>query len=210
MKAAGISLALVAAALTGCSGASSLPSLPSLTTGSILGGPAKPTAADPGSINDPTNRAFQVGTVSAKAIKCGFNFDPAKLKNNYLTYERTLTPGADLSKVERIYDVSFNGVTKAVAGEADYCSDEKTKAIKADLTRHLAGDYTPAMQAEGSGRARWRVRQHLCRRHQRPGIRLEKNGRRCNSPLLARSPGQPRDESAEIPLRSARSNPCDW
>src|SRR5436853_7422659 len=72
MKAAGISLALVAAALTGCSGASSLPSLPSLTTGSILGGPAKPTAADPGSINDPTNRAFQVGTVSAKAIKCGF------------------------------------------------------------------------------------------------------------------------------------------
>ena len=138
MKAAGILLALVAAALTGCSAASSL------TTGSILGGPSKPTAADPGSINDPTNRAFQVGTVSAKAIKCGFNFDPAKLKNNYLTYERTLTPGADLSKVERIYDVSFNGVTKAVAGEADYCSDEKTKAIKADLTRHLAGDYTPA------------------------------------------------------------------
>jgi hypothetical protein len=146
MKAAGISLALVAAALTGCSGASSLPSLPSLTTGSILGGPAKPTAADPGSINDPTNRAFQVGTVSAKAIKCGFNFDPGKLKNNYLTYERTLTPGGDLSKVERIYDVSFNGVTKAVAGEADYCSDEKTKAIKADLTRHLAGDYTPAIK----------------------------------------------------------------
>ena len=140
MKAAGILLALVAAALTGCSAASSL------TTGSILGGPAKPTAADPGSINDPTNRAFQVGTVSAKAIKCGFNFDPAKLKNNYLTYERTLTPGADLSKVERIYDVSFNGVAKAVAGEADYCSDEKTKAIKADLTRHLAGDYTPAMR----------------------------------------------------------------
>ena len=146
MKAAGILLALVAAALTGCSGASSLPSLPSLTTGSILGGPAKPTAADPGSINDPTNRAFQVGTVSAKAIKCGFNFDPGKLKNNYLTYERTLTPGGDLSKVERIYDVSFNGVTKAVAGEADYCSDEKTKGIKADLTRHLAGDYTPAIK----------------------------------------------------------------
>jgi hypothetical protein len=140
MKAAGILLALLAAALTGCSAASSL------TTGSILGGPAKPTSADPGSINDPTNRAFQVGTVSAKAIKCGFNFDPAKLKNNYLTYERTLTPGADLSKVERIYDVSFNGVAKVVAGEADYCSDEKTKAIKADLSRHLAGDYTPAIR----------------------------------------------------------------
>jgi hypothetical protein len=140
MKAAGISLALVAVALTGCSGASSL------TTGSILGGPEKPKAADPGSINDPTNRAFQVGTVSAKAIKCGFNFDPAKLKNNYLGYERTLAPGTDLAKVEHIYDVSFNGIAKAVAGETDYCSEEKTKTIKADLSRHLAGDYTPAIR----------------------------------------------------------------
>ena len=137
MKAAGIWLALVATALTGCSSA------PSLTTGSILGGPAKPAAADPGSVNDPTNRAFQVGTLSAKAVKCGFNFDPAKLKNNYLTYERTLAPGADMARVEKIYDISFNGVAKAVAGESDYCSDEKTKAIKADLSRHLAGDYSP-------------------------------------------------------------------
>ena len=140
MKAAGIWLALVATALTGCSSA------PSLTTGSILGGPAKPAAADPGSVNDPTNRAFQVGMVSAKAIKCGFNFDPAKLKNNYLAYERTLAPGDDMAKVEKIYDISFNGVAKAVAGDADYCSDQKTKAIKADLSRHLAGDYTPTVR----------------------------------------------------------------
>ena len=137
MKAAGISLALVAAALTGCSAA------PSLTTGSILGGPEKP-ATPAGPVNDPTMRAFQVGTVSARAIKCGFNFDPAKLKTNYLSYERTMTPGGDLAKVEKIYDVSFNGVAKAVAGQSDYCSEQKTKAIKADLSRHLAGDYTPA------------------------------------------------------------------
>jgi hypothetical protein len=140
MKAAGIWLALVAAALTGCSSA---PSLPSLTTGSILGGPAKPPTADPTSVSNPTNRAFQVGTVSAKAIKCGFNFDPAKLKNNYLTYERTLAPTADMAGIEKVYDVSFNGVAKAVAGESDYCTDDKTKAIKTDLSRHLAGDYTP-------------------------------------------------------------------
>jgi hypothetical protein len=139
MKAAGISLALIAAALTSCSAA------PSLTTGSILGGPEKP-ATPAGPANDPTMRAFQVGTVSAKAIKCGFNFDPAKLKTNYLSYERTMTPGGDLAKVEKIYDVSFNGVAKAVAGESDYCSDEKTKVIKADLSRHLAGDYTPTVR----------------------------------------------------------------
>jgi len=141
MKAAGIWLALVAVSVTGCSGAS----LPSITTGSILGGPEKPAAAaDPSAVNDPTNRAFQVGTVSAKAIKCGFNFDPAKLKNNYLTYERSLAAGADMAKIEKVYDVSFNGVAKAVAGDADYCSEGKTKAIKADLSRHLAGDYSPA------------------------------------------------------------------
>ena len=138
MKAAWICLALVAAALTGgCSGA------PSLSTGSILGTDEKPADAAP--VNDPTMRAFQVGTISAKAIKCGFNFDPAKLKNSYLAYERNqAAAGADMATIEKIYDVSFNGVAKAVADNADYCSQSKTKVIKTDLVRHLAGDFTPA------------------------------------------------------------------
>lgn len=137
MKASGITVLLVAVALCGCSGASGI------TTGSLFGSgeEAKPT----GPVNDPPMRAFQVGTVSARAIKCGFNFDPAKLKTNYLSYERTLAGGGvDLSKIEKIYDVSFNGVAKAVSGETDYCSPAKTKKIKADLGRHLAGDYTPS------------------------------------------------------------------
>jgi hypothetical protein len=130
-------LALIAAALAGCSGASGL------TTGSLFGSEEK-AAVNAAPVNDPPMRAFQVGTVSARAIKCGFNFDPAKLKTNYLAYERTLSATADLAKIEKIYDVSFNGVAKAVAGESDYCSNEKTKTIKADLARHLAGDYTPS------------------------------------------------------------------
>jgi hypothetical protein len=129
-------LALTAAALSGCSGASGL------TTGSLFGSDEKAVQAAP--INDPPLRAFQVGTVSARAIKCGFNFDPAKLKTNYLAYERALSPTAELAKIERIYDVSFNGVAKAVIGESEYCTTEKTKIIKADLARHLAGDYTPS------------------------------------------------------------------
>src|SRR5262245_32506232 len=137
MKAAGLVLALVAAALCGCSGSSGL------TTASLVGGdeskPAGPT-------NDPPMRAFQVGTTSARAVKCGFNFDPAKLKANYLAFEAKQPGAGDAAKVERIYDVSFNGVAKAVAGEGEYCSDAKTKSIKTDLTRHLAGDYTPAEQ----------------------------------------------------------------
>jgi hypothetical protein len=131
-------LVLAASALAGCSGTSGL------TTGSLIGGEQKPA----GPVNDPPMRAFQVGTVSARAIKCGFNFDPAKLKTSYLAYERAQPAGGDLAKIEKIYDVSFNGVAKAVAGETGYCTDQKTKEIKADLARHLAGDYTPSAQPE--------------------------------------------------------------
>jgi hypothetical protein len=131
MKPAG-SLALLALLLAGCSGSSGL------TTGSLLG-----DDKSAGPVNDAPSRAFQVGTASARAVKCGFNFDPAKLKANYLAYEKQQPGGQDTAKIERIYDVSFNGVAKAVAGEGEYCSEEKTKTIKADLGRHLAGDYTP-------------------------------------------------------------------
>ena len=141
MKAARIALAFVATALAGCSGASGL------TTGSIFGEHEPPKKE---AINDPPMRAFQVGTVSARAIKCGFNFDPAKLKTNYLAYERQ-TAGVDMPKVERIYDVSFNGVAKAVATETDYCSRGKDAAIKADLGRHLVGDYSPSRAEGGAG-----------------------------------------------------------
>ena len=133
MKAAGLTLALIAAALAGCSGSSGL------TTGALLG-EDKPKAPT----DDAPSRAFQVGTVSARAVKCGFNFDPGKLKSNYLAYEKQQAPGQDTAKLERIYDVSFNGVAKAVAAEGEYCTDAKTRNIKADLTRHLAGDYTPS------------------------------------------------------------------
>lgn len=135
MKAAGSMLALVALVLAGCGGSGS----ELLSTGSLLG-ESKPAAP----VNDGAARAFQVGTVSARAIKCGFNFDPAKLKATYLGYERQQPGVPDMAKIEKIYDVSFNAVTKAVAAEGEYCTDTKTRTIKADLGRHLAGDYTPS------------------------------------------------------------------
>ena len=131
MKPAG-SLALLALLLAGCSAGSGL------TTGALLG-EDKPAAP----VNDAPARAFQVGTASARAVKCGFNFDPAKLKTNYIAYEKQQPGAQDMANIERIYDVSFNGVAKAVAAEGEYCSEAKTKTIKADLGRHLVGDYTP-------------------------------------------------------------------
>ncbi len=136
MKAASLVLALGAVTLAGCSGASGL------STASLFGTGEKPEAAGP--VNDPTARAFQVGTVSARGVKCGFNFDPAKLKASYLMYESKQPGGAEnLAKIEKIYDVSFNGVAKAVAEQSDYCTSAKTTIVKADLNRHLQGDYTP-------------------------------------------------------------------
>ncbi len=135
MKAAGSMLVLTALALAGCSGGGS----ELLSTGSLLG-ESKPAAP----VNDGPARAFQVGTVSARAIKCGFNFDPGKLKATYLAYERQQPGVPDMARIEKVYDVSFNGVAKAVAAEGEYCSDAKTRTIKADLGRHLAGDYTPS------------------------------------------------------------------
>lgn len=134
--------AAAALALAGCSGSGGL------TTGSLFGGaPASAAKPDPVTRNDPTSRAFQVGTVSARAVKCGYNFDPARLKSTFLAAEAAQgTPVEELGKIEKVYDVAYSGVTKAVAGQPAYCTDQKTAEIKKDLTRHMAGDYTPSVR----------------------------------------------------------------
>ncbi len=132
--------AILPAALSGCGA-----SLPGLSTGSLLGGEKTAAAAAPQATNDPTSRAMQVGATAARAQKCGFNFDPVKLKTNYLAAEAAqLTTPSDAGKISQIYDTAFNGISKAVATQGEsYCSEAKTRTIKEDLARHLAGDYTP-------------------------------------------------------------------
>ncbi len=135
------SACIAAAALLagGCSSGSGL------TTGSLFGSSSAPVAeAAPQPTNDPTTRAFQVGSTAARAVKCGYNFDPVAMRTNFLAAESATLAPADLARVEKVYDTAFNGVAKAVAAEPDYCTAEKTKTIKENLTRHLAGDYSPA------------------------------------------------------------------
>jgi hypothetical protein len=127
-------------AMSGCGA-----SIPNMTTGSLFGGDAAKPAA-PQVTNDPTSRAMQVGSVSARAMKCGFNFDATKLRTQFLATESpTLANPADADKLGRMYDVAFNGISKAVADQGEaYCTPTKTQKIKEALNRHLAGDYTPA------------------------------------------------------------------
>ncbi|WP_139247787.1 hypothetical protein [Hyphomicrobium sp. CS1GBMeth3] len=126
-----------------------------MSTASILGSAPTPpagaaTPADGAALPTPvpqssaTDRAFQVGAVSARAQKCGYNFDAAKLKASYLAHE--VGRGAsneEIANVEKIHGVSYNGVMKAAADEANFCSERKTAQIKTDLNRLLAGDFEP-------------------------------------------------------------------
>ncbi|MEQ1652654.1 MAG: hypothetical protein ABL897_09215 [Hyphomicrobium sp.] len=134
-------LLVLCVGLTGCGA-----SIPGLSTGSLFGGDSATPAIPPQVTNDPTSRAMQVGTTAARALKCGYNFDPVKLRTQFLAAEAPgLTNPADADKVARVYDVSFSGVSKAVAGQGEgYCSANKTGKIKEALNRHLTGDYTPS------------------------------------------------------------------
>ncbi|MCB1546485.1 MAG: hypothetical protein KDJ41_01330 [Hyphomicrobiaceae bacterium] len=144
---------LASLALGGCAGNS-----PGLTTASIFGGntvppaaatPAPgPAAAQPAAVptpDDPMSRSVQVATTSALATRCGFYFDPAKLKTTFLTAESQRgTPPDTLQKVDRAYDVTHARISKAAAGNETVCKGEKKLGeIRTDLGRHLAGDYTP-------------------------------------------------------------------
>lgn len=120
--------------LSACSGGGGL------TTGSLFGGSAE---AKKPVTDERTERAMQVSATSARATKCGYNFDPTKLRQAYLAYETTQGgPSEQLSKLEKVYDYTRTSITGAIAKDEDFCSDAKTKEIKADLTRHLAGDFS--------------------------------------------------------------------
>jgi hypothetical protein len=128
---------LLALTVTGCGSGTS-----GITTGSLFGSSQADTVAAP-VVETPSMRAAQVAAVSARAAKCGYNFDPTRLKSGYLAYETGQGASAqDLAKVEREFDTIRAKVATTITADPDFCTDAKTRAIKADLTRHLAGDYS--------------------------------------------------------------------
>jgi hypothetical protein len=123
----------VTAASCGCSNAPSI-----LSTGSLS------AATSQSSANDSQSRLHQVAATSARAKRCGFNFDPARLKTSYLDYE--LRQGATTEQVSSLaqrYDITLMSKLKEVEAKANYCSDRVTALIKVALERHVAGDFTP-------------------------------------------------------------------
>ena len=130
---AAAALIVAAGLLAGCGGNAA-----GLTTSSTAGDSKIP------SNDDPMARPTFVAWTSARAKRCGFFFDAAKLKANYLAYEKKQggNPG-DLANIEKIYDQTFKSTSDTVWANDDYCSDKKGVEIKQELARHLAGDYAP-------------------------------------------------------------------
>lgn len=94
-------------------------------------------------------RPVAVAWTSARAAKCGFSFDPAELRANFLAQEAK--NGADpetLQKTEKAYDFTLERTSKALTATAGYCSKVRIENIRADLTRHLAGDFAPGPKRE--------------------------------------------------------------
>ncbi|HEU0061801.1 MAG TPA: hypothetical protein VFR19_18100 [Hyphomicrobiaceae bacterium] len=127
-------LLLAGAALTaGCGGNAA-----GLTTSST-GGDSKVPSND-----DPLARPTFVAWTSARAKRCGFFFDAAKLKASYLAYESKQGKSAgDLANFERVYDQTFKSTSDSAWASDDYCTEKKGAEIKQELARHLGGDYAP-------------------------------------------------------------------
>ncbi|MBS0240719.1 MAG: hypothetical protein JSS20_00990 [Proteobacteria bacterium] len=133
---AAVGCACLALTLAACSGSNPL------TTGTLLGGSSSKEGA-PLPPESPIDRAKHVGTTSARAQRCGYVFDPATLRSNYVgTEQQQGAAGDQLAKVEKAYDLAFTAESKTIAGDADYCSDGMTSRIKKDLNQVLAGDYS--------------------------------------------------------------------
>ena len=96
---------------------------------------------------DPLSRPIQVAWTSARAKYCGFLFDPVRLRANYLASAAASNSPDQIKKLEHAYDYTFDSVLAGIGNDPSYCSKSRTEAIRVDLTRYLAGDYTPSARA---------------------------------------------------------------
>lgn len=94
--------------------------------------------------NDPLARPTQVGWTSARATRCGFVFSPQQLRANYLSTESAYNSPQQMKKIQEAYDFTHESILTSINDDPAYCNKERLDAIRADLNRYLAGDYTPS------------------------------------------------------------------
>ena len=125
--------------LAACSGT------PTLTTSSLFstsnqssGATTTPKPATP------VDRALHLGATTARARKCGYHFDPARLRQAFIDAETTRgTPAELVTKASQSYDFTDKKISAKIATDQTYCSATRTAQIKKALQRALAGDFEP-------------------------------------------------------------------
>ena len=131
-------LAIAAVGLAACNAGSLL------TTGSLSGQQAAPAAPKPAT---PIDRALHVAATSARAHKCGFYFDAAALRTNFLTAETTRgTPLETVTKAGQSYQFTETRVAASIKDSAAYCTKARTASIKKNLQQALAGNFEPPVK----------------------------------------------------------------
>lgn len=94
--------------------------------------------------SDPLARPIQVGWTSARASHCGFIFNPEQLRSNYLAAEaQTGVSPQQMQKIQEAYDYTRQSTLDTIKDNHGYCNKERTTAIRSDLNRYLAGDFSP-------------------------------------------------------------------
>ena len=92
---------------------------------------------------DAMSRPLAVAWTSARAKRRGFSFDPAKLRTLYLAYEaKQGAMDEAYAKMEKAYDTSYRLTLEKVSSDPNYCTEQKQRQIKANLERHIVGDYS--------------------------------------------------------------------
>lgn len=140
---------LLAMVLAGCSSG-----IAGLSTGSTANtSPPVPTAPV---VVKPADRALQVAATSARAGKCGYNFDPGRLRSGYIASEvqAGLAP-AETATLEKLYDATRTRVAASITDAEEFCSDEQTAVIKSDLKRHMAGDFSVSRAPDRTAASWW-------------------------------------------------------
>src|SRR6476659_3517109 len=131
--------ALVIAALAGCGAVDRVRG----TTTSTSVGATSDKEARYVSPENPLARPIQAGWTSARATHCGFVFNPDQLRADFLASEqRSGVPPEQMDKIAKAYDYTRQSVLDSIKNNNDYCNKERTAAIRSDLNRYLAGDFS--------------------------------------------------------------------
>ena len=136
-------LVLLGAVLAACNAG------PLLKTGSLTAAPVAPPKA-----TTSIDRALHIAATSARAQKCGFYFDPATLRTNFLAAETARGAAPDvIAKTSQSYDYTVKSVAIKISDSEAYCSSDRTASIKTALQGALTGNFEapPPKAAEGSG-----------------------------------------------------------